>query len=129
MHFHVGRFAARAGKRIEGVSRETMQRLVSYRWPGNIRELENVLERAVILASGPILDFEIDGDRPVAAAPDVPPTSLEDVERRHILGVLGQTDWVIEGPRGAAGILGLHPNTLRSRLKKLGITRSAHESS
>ena len=100
-----------------------MRRLAAYRWPGNIRELENVLERAVILASGPILDFEIDGERPpaLAAAEGPAPTSLEEVERRHILDILRQTNWVIEGPRGAAGILGLHPNTLRSRLKKLGI--------
>ena len=62
-----------------------------------------------------------------------PPTSrlprCEDVERNHILAVLGQTNWVIDGPRGAAAILGLHPNTLRSRLKKLGVSRSSHEPS
>ena len=74
----VGRFAARIGKRIEGVGQATMRRLTSYRWPGNIRELENVLERAVILASGPILDFEIDGERSPASS--APPISLEDVE-------------------------------------------------
>ena len=92
VRFLVDRFAARIGKRIEGVSRETMRRLAAYRWPGNIRELENVLERAVILAAGPILDFEIDGERPpaLAATEDTPPSSLEDVERRHILAVLGR---------------------------------------
>ena len=125
------RFSARIGKPIEGVSRQTMRRLVAYRWPGNIRELENVLERAVILAAGPILDFEIDRDRPSASAPleETFSASLEEVERRHILTILRRTNWVIEGPRGAAGMLGLHPNTLRSRLKKLGISRSAHEPS
>ena len=61
---------------------------------------------------------------PLAATEDTPLSSLEAIERRHILAVLRQTNWVIDGPRGAAGILGLHPNTLRSRLKKLGITRS-----
>jgi PAS domain S-box-containing protein len=129
--FLVDKFAARIGKRIEGVSQATMRRLAAYRWPGNIRELENVLERAVILAPGPILDFEIDGDRPstVASAEDPSPPSLEEVERRHILAILGRTNWVIDGPRGAAGILGLHPNTLRSRLKKLGIARSSHDPS
>jgi formate hydrogenlyase transcriptional activator len=129
VRFLVDRFAARIGKRIDGVSSDAMRRLSAYRWPGNIRELENVLERAVILAGGPILDFEIDGERHPAAAPTegTTATSLEEVERRHILAILERTGWIIEGPRGAAGILGLHPNTLRSRLKKLGIARSSHD--
>ena len=124
VRFLVDRFAARIGKPIEGVSQETMRRLAAYRWPGNIRELENVIERAVILAAGPILDFEIDRERPSASAAieDAPLPRWKTVERRHILAILEQTNWVIEGPRGAAGILGLHPNTLRSRLKKLGIS-------
>jgi transcriptional regulator of acetoin/glycerol metabolism len=107
-----------------------MQRLVAYHWPGNIRELENVLERAVILVTGPTL--EIDGDllATTMSPPETAPLlSLDAIESRHFLTVLRQTNWVIEGPRGAAQILGLHPNTLRSRLKKLGIARSAHESS
>ena len=128
--FLVDKAATRIGKRIESVSRETMRRLTSYRWPGNVRELENVLERAVILATGPILDFEIDGEPAGVAAASMDqttPASLEAIERRHILAVLQQTNWVIDGPRGAAQILELHPNTLRSRLKKLGITRSGHD--
>jgi transcriptional regulator with GAF, ATPase, and Fis domain len=109
-----------------------MRRLAAYRWPGNIRELENVLERAVILATEPTLDFEIDVEPSTAAgapAEDPPSPSLEAIERRHILTVLRQTNWVIDGPRGAAQVIELHPNTLRSRLKKLGITRSSHEQS
>ena len=131
VRFLVERFSARTGRRIEGVSQETMRRLAAYRWPGNIRELENVIERAIILAAGPTLDFQIDSERPPAPAAieDSSASSLEAVERRHILAVLEQTHWIIDGPRGAAGILGLHPNTLRSRLKKLGIARSAHEPS
>ena len=133
MRFLVDKFAARIGKRIDGVSRETMRRLVAYRWPGNVRELENVLERAVILATGPTLDLESDAELStgpaVAGRGPASVSSLEAVERRHILTVLRQTQWVIDGPRGAAQILGLHPNTLRSRLKKLGITRSSHEPS
>ena len=111
-----------------------MRRLVAYPWPGNIRELENVLERAVILATGPTLDSR-STPRSRRAAPGPPPgrrpcgTSLEEVERDHILAVLRQTNWVIDGPRGAAQVLGLHPNTLRSRLKKLGLSRSSHEPS
>jgi PAS domain S-box-containing protein len=133
VRFLVEKFAARVGKRIDGVSREALRRLVAYPWPGNVRELENVLERAVILATGPTLELESDAELSTgpAALPaaDLPAPSLEAVERRHILAVLRSSQWVIDGPRGAAQILGLHPNTLRSRLKKLGITRSSHEPS
>jgi transcriptional regulator with GAF, ATPase, and Fis domain len=150
VHFLVNKFAPRAGKRLDDVSRETMQRLQEYPWPGNVRELENVLERAVILATGPTLEVAPDllpapprpgpaeeparsegaGDAPVAAAaPQAagqPLPHLEAVERDYILTVLRQTNWLITGTRGAAKILGLHANTLRNRLKKLGITRPAH---
>ena len=130
VRFLIDKYSARMGKRVEKVSQETMQRLVAYHWPGNIRELENVLERAVILVTGPTL--EIDGDllATTMSPPETAPLlSLDAVESRHFLTVLRQTNWVIEGPRGAAQILGLHPNTLRSRLKKLGIARLTHESS
>ena len=124
------KFAARIGRRFDGIDPTTMRRLMAYPWPGNIRELQNVLERAVILATGPTL--EVDPDvlgQPAAEAAGKPSAALEDVERNHILAVLSQTNWVIDGPRGAAAILGLHPNTLRSRLKKLGVSRSSHEPS
>jgi PAS domain S-box-containing protein len=129
--FLVDKFATRTGRRVEAISQETIRRLIAYRWPGNIRELENVLERAVILATGPMLEVEIGGDNPSGPAviEDTSLCSLEAIERRHISGVLRQTNWLIDGQRGAARILGLHPNTLRSRLKKLGITRSSHEES
>jgi PAS domain S-box-containing protein len=128
--FLLDRFAARVGRRFDGIAPETLSRLLAYPWPGNVRELENVLERAVILATGPVLeiDREVLGPPPAetASAP-APPSTLEDVEREHMLTVLRQTRWVIAGPRGAAAALGLHPNTLRSRLKKLGIARPAHD--
>jgi formate hydrogenlyase transcriptional activator len=129
--FLVDKFATRIGRRVEAISEDTIRRLIAYRWPGNIRELENVLERAVILAAGPMLEVEIGGEIPSGptAIEDTSLCSLEAIERRHMVGVLRQTDWLIEGPRGAARILGLHPNTLRSRLKKLGIARSSHEDS
>jgi transcriptional regulator with GAF, ATPase, and Fis domain len=148
VHFLLNKFAPRVGKHLDGVSRQTMQRLQEYPWPGNVRELENVLERAVILSTGPTLDIAPDllptvaaplvaEPSPSAAAEETPapaagrPTpgqplrSLETVERDHILAVLRHTRWVIMGPRGAAKVLGLNPSTLRSRIKKLGITRSA----
>jgi PAS domain S-box-containing protein len=148
VQFLVNKFGPRVGKRLDGVSRRTMQRLQEYPWPGNIRELENVLERATILAAGPTLDISPDllptpaatppaeqrpdpegaGGDPAAAQRNSgqPQPSLEAVERDYIVAVLRQTNWVVHGPRGAAQILGLHPNTLRNRLKKLGITRPPH---
>jgi transcriptional regulator with GAF, ATPase, and Fis domain len=133
--FLVNKFAARIGRRIDGIDRETMRRLLAYPWPGNVRELENVIERAVILAGGPTLTIGADvlpGTIDLSACEEhalEQPATLEANEREHILTVLGQTNWVVEGPRGAAKILGLHPNTLRSRMKKLGIRRTAHDPS
>jgi PAS domain S-box-containing protein len=129
-HFLINKFAPRVGRKVDGLSDETMRRLMAYGWPGNVRELENVLERAVILARGPVLEIgpdilPVDVPPPVADAAAAPAT-LEEVERRHILATLGGCGWVIDGARGAAQALGLHPNTLRSRLKKLGISREAH---
>jgi transcriptional regulator with GAF, ATPase, and Fis domain len=160
VHFLVNKFAQRIGKRLDGVSQRTMQQLQEYPWPGNIRELENVLERAVILATGPTLDLAEDvlPIPPVAPAAEeratpsmailssraeegtretatkeqssvrgagLPLPRLEAVERDYIVTVLQHTNWVITGPRGAAQVLGLHPSTLRSRIKKLGISRSS----
>src|SRR6516162_4912268 len=124
VHFLVDKFVARIGKPVESVSPETVRRLLAYPWPGNVRELENVLERAVILANGPTLEIGPDvlPATPEAAAPAAPSpspspgASLEAVESNHILSVLERTAWVIDGPSGAAKVLGLHPNTLRSRM-------------
>jgi formate hydrogenlyase transcriptional activator len=130
VRFLLDKFAARIGKSVDGVSQETMQRLTAYSWPGNVRELENILERAVILATGRTLEIGRDVlAEPVSATAAGPRLALEDVERNHILDILGRTGWVIDGPKGAATLLGLHPNTLRSRLKKLGIERASHERS
>jgi transcriptional regulator with GAF, ATPase, and Fis domain len=120
----VGRFSSKIGKKINGVSESTMERLMKYAWPGNIRELENVIERATILSKGPLLQI----DDMMLQGNSVPPLpvadSLEEVERAHILRILQDVDWVIEGKKGAATRLGLHPNTLRSRMQKLGIKKS-----
>ena len=138
VQFLLNKCATRIGQRIKGVAAGTMRRLREYSWPGNVRELENLLERAVILATGDMLEIDprlldLPARVPPAPTPAVAPaahsSSLEDLERNHILAVLNQTNWVIEGARGAARILELHPNTLRSRLKKLGLVRPAHEHS
>lgn len=121
-HF-VTKFSTKLGKRFDRFSQATMDRLTKYSWPGNIRELENVIERATILAKGPVLQIDdvlLHGN----SAPYLPiADSLEEVERAHILRVLHDVGWVIEGKQGAADRLGLHPNTLRSRMQKLGIKK------
>jgi len=133
--YFMTRFAARLGRPIEGIAPQTMTRLIDYAWPGNIRELENIMERAVILTTGRTLEVAAEmlpaNARPIAMDSESarPPTNLEELERSHILSVLDQARWVIEGPRGAAKILGLHPNTLRSRMKRLGIARPSHDQS
>ena len=124
--FFVGGLAKKLGKPLDGFSRRGMEQLTAYSWPGNVRELENIVERAAILAQGPILEPEASlfGD---AAPASGSPSALVDVERGHIVSVLKATRGVVEGPRGAAQILGLHPNTLRSRIKKLGISAASHD--
>ena len=149
VQFLVARFAARVGVPIDSVGKATMERLNQYSWPGNIRELENVLERAVILSNSRTLEIEPDvfaaaaADRAAAAdspnplvresdhpivsgGPESQPgETLESNERNHIRATLEQTGWVIDGPQGAAKILAIHPSTLRSRMKKLGIARAS----
>jgi PAS domain S-box-containing protein len=120
-HF-VARSARKFGKKITEISPRTLLDLQTHAWPGNVRELINVIERAVINTTGPVLHL---ADHFDAAAPHPAATqqSLEDVERQHILRTLESTGWRIEGPYGAAKILGLNPSTLRTRMSKLGIQR------
>ncbi len=157
--FFVEKCAKKLGKQTTSVSEEALRRLTGYAWPGNIRELQNVIERAVILSPGKTLVIA-DELRACAPLPDssrreevqTPKSeignrksenvhslvtsaatgkndaSLDDVERRHIESVLNQTNWMIEGERGAARILDMNPSTLRSRMQKLGIKRPARAS-
>jgi PAS domain S-box-containing protein len=127
--FFLTRFSQRFGKKPNVVSEETMERLVRYPWPGNVRELQNVIERAIVLSKGPELELH-DAIAPRGSQSEAGKTaSLEEVERSHILAILQETEWVIEGPKGAAQVLKLHPNTLRSRMGKLGIRRAMHRAS
>ena len=118
----VERYARKLGKKTTSVQKKAMKALQDYPWPGNIRELESVLERAVILCSGPVLQL---ADKLEILFPSVSTTTgtLEEVERNQILKILSETRWRIEGKNGAAAILGLHPSTLRARMHKLGILR------
>jgi formate hydrogenlyase transcriptional activator len=131
--FFITGLARKLGKPVKRFNEQSMRRLREYSWPGNVRELQNVVERAAILSPGPILD--LDGTLPASTYPSRTPLpaspsessvargadKLEDIERAHIFAVLRRTDGVVSGPRGAATILGLRPNTLRSRMKRLGI--------
>jgi formate hydrogenlyase transcriptional activator len=127
-------FARRMNRAIEAIPSETMSVLVAYHWPGNIRELQNLVERAVILSTGPVLNVPLRDlqSQPQAAVPANSTANgrprkietLEDVERRHVLETLDATDWVVGGPKGAAVMLGLKRSTLQVRMEKLGIRRA-----
>ena len=122
-------------KRIETVPTDALQALCRYTWPGNIRELENLIERSVILSSGPELRVTLPELSSLPAVTRTESTAqdlnvkgqedmhLEEAERAHILRALSDANWIIGGPRGAASKLGLNRSTLRSKMMKLGITR------
>jgi formate hydrogenlyase transcriptional activator len=146
------RFANKFGRKIDAVHKATMDLLMDYAWPGNIRELQNIIERAVVLSTGPVLTVDpaflprtstaAELPKSALAAPpgsysqvtekyatSVEPSfpSLDQMERDHILAALNRSAGVIDGPNGAARILNLHANTLRSRMSKLGIGRKRHD--
>jgi formate hydrogenlyase transcriptional activator len=123
--YFVLKYAQKLGKRIESIPAEVMEPLRAYDWPGNIRELGNVIERSVIVTRGTVLELgdwipssESNGQPAVPAS-----ARLEEIERAHILATLERSAWKVSGPNGAAVALGLKPTTLESRMKKLGIRR------
>jgi formate hydrogenlyase transcriptional activator len=141
--FFVAKYAPRVGRQIQLIEPLTLRRLSQYAWPGNIRELENMIERAIILANTPVLQIgtEVLPETSVAArdshsapparivamtptGPSAAPDRLDSIQREHILATLQKANWVIEGQQGAANRLGMKPATLRHRMKKLGISRS-----
>jgi formate hydrogenlyase transcriptional activator len=146
--FCLSQFCKRLGKKINGVSRESMENLMNYPWPGNIRELHNVIERAVIVSADSTLRLDRDlmpvaavakgsdaheSDDPEDRQADLkspkPLLTLDEIERNHILAALQHAGGVVDGPKGAAKILDLHPNTLRHRMEKLGLKSSRHRPS
>jgi formate hydrogenlyase transcriptional activator len=143
VQFFVRKLAKKLGRPPLPVPADVLRRLGAYSWPGNVRELQNVIERAIVLAREDVLAVPelVEAPGPVSsAAPPGPPAatmpdarreqttgpgSLLDVERRHIEAVLIERNWMIEGDRGAAKALDIHPNTLRGRMRKLGLKRPA----
>jgi formate hydrogenlyase transcriptional activator len=139
VRYFVQNFSRRLNKAVEYVPVEAMDALVNYAWPGNIRELENLIERAVLLSPGKELRIPISELKPPALSANgnvsadlalfsptptpVPITTLEEAERQHILRALRQTEWRIAGPKGAAAILGMKRTTLQARMRKLGVRR------
>jgi formate hydrogenlyase transcriptional activator len=124
VHFFANKFAQQMRKQIESVPKDVMSALVAYHWPGNIRELQNLVERAVILSRGSTLEVPLTELKQTARATNHSNgTTLENVERDHILKVLDDAKWVIGGPTGAAARLGMNRTTLNHRLRKLGINR------
>lgn len=123
VQYFVRKFAANLGKKIEKIPERMMSALTRYQWPGNIRELEHVIERAVILSEGSELE-PIEWLTPSSSkAGNGKALTLEEMERQHIVDILEQTNWRVSGDKGAAAILGLKPTTLEARMKKLGISR------
>jgi formate hydrogenlyase transcriptional activator len=122
-HF-VEQFSRRMNKTVDTIPSETMGSMARYHWPGNIRELQNLIERAVILSPGPVLKVpvaELKADPALTGAKPI--DTLEDGERRHILAALRATSWVVGGPKGAAMLLDMKRSTLQARMEKLGIRR------
>ncbi len=123
VRYFAQKYALQMNKQIETIPAEVMAALSKYHWPGNIRELENLIERSVILSQGPDLHVPLGELKASAANAPNDGTTLEAAERKHILRILKETNWVIGGPSGAAARLGMKRTTLQSKIQKLGITR------
>jgi PAS domain S-box-containing protein len=123
LHF-MKKYGARLGKKIENVPQQLIEKLRAYHFPGNVRELENIIERAVILSTGNTLQLDISFISARQPAPERDELqTLEEIERSYIARALAICNWRIEGPQGAAKRLGIPPSTLRSRIRKLNIAR------
>jgi transcriptional regulator with GAF, ATPase, and Fis domain len=127
VHHFVSRFARRLGRTIEGVSDSFLDKACAYPWPGNIRELENLVERALIVHERGRLDaadlLPASTPAPEGTARSSAAGTLEEVERDHIVQALQNANWRIEGESGAAAMLGVNPSTLRGRMRKLAIRK------
>ncbi|SER83829.1 DNA-binding transcriptional response regulator [Pedobacter rhizosphaerae] len=118
-------YSEREKKTVTSIADHVLKTLLNYDWPGNIRQLENVIARSVLLASGTVLDsVKLPGEsKSTMATPQGHIKSMTENERDHILSALGQCNWRVYGQGGAAELLDLNPSTLNSRMKKLGIEK------
>jgi formate hydrogenlyase transcriptional activator len=131
VRYFVPKFSRLLNKDVAHIPADAMDALANYSWPGNIRELENFIERAVLLSPGKELHVPVSELKPASLTPESDTDSsstssistLQDAERRHILRALRQTEWRIAGPKGAAVLLGMKRTTLQARMRKLGIRR------
>jgi transcriptional regulator with GAF, ATPase, and Fis domain len=125
--FFVRQFEKRMGKRVDGITQKSMGTLKQYSWPGNIRELKNVIEHAMIMCTDKILNIELlatdSQDQAEYTTFESVESKKRDIERKYILGVLESTGWRIAGKNGAAEMLGIKRTTLNAKIKALGITR------
>jgi len=123
VHFFTRQYAGRMKKPIHTIPKKTLDALTSYAWPGNIRELQNLVERSVILSQGSELHVPLAELTLPSPSSGPAPTTLEETERTVILKALRESHWIIGGPEGAAARLGMKRTTLASRMKKAGIVR------
>ena len=124
VRYFAQKYARRMNRAVETIPTETLDMLVQYAWPGNIRELENLIERAVIVSPGPVLRVPLT-ELKLPSEPNINELiTLEAAEREHILRALEATNWVLGGPRGAAARLGMKRTTLQSKMRKLGVARN-----
>jgi formate hydrogenlyase transcriptional activator len=123
VRYFVQKYARRMNRAVETIPSETLDLLVRYSWPGNIREMENLIERAVIVSPGAVLRVPLSELKPPMEPAAGNLLTLEAAEREHILKALEATNWVLAGPRGAATMLGMKRTTLQSRMQKLGLAR------
>ena len=111
------------GKRIEQINSRDLEAIIEYHWPGNIRELKNLVEKSLIQCTGSVLRFQIPQEESHQSNGFL---SLDEMQKQHILKALNQTRQVISGEKGAARLLGINPKTLWSRMKKLGIKQQKY---
>ena len=121
-HF-LSKYSKKIGRQVRTIPKQVIDTLMAYDWPGNIRELENIIERSMILTRGNRLEIKGLPPKKTISSNELLGITLDDIQRKHIIHALETTGWRVSGAKGAARILGINPKTLESRMKKLGVQR------